>query len=115
MAVRSNTDSALDEELTEDKEGEGWAIDEEPSDVAVSDEQSHQERLDRHALVFHGKQLAAVQGQLAQVVGEMGALRRLCVSARGHTKKTNAMLETLGKHLGVQLNIDHLDVEDLAG
>ncbi len=113
MAVRSNTDSTLDEELTEDKEGDGWEDD--SAEASVSDGSSHQERLDRHALVSHGKQLAAVQAQLVEVVSEMGTLRRVCVSARNHTKKTNAMLETLGKHLGVQLNIDHLNLEETAG
>ena len=99
MPVRSNIDSALDEELTEDKVE--WEDDNDESDAQV--------RLDRHALVTHGKQIAVVQEQLTQVVAEMGSLRRLCLSARNNAKKTNLMLETLGKHLGVELDTEDGD------
>ncbi len=114
MAVRSNTDPSLDEERTETKEEDEW----EDGNGASADEGNgadHQVRLDRHALVSHGKQIAALQDQMTEVMAEMGAVRRLCASTRDSTRKTNAMLETLGKHLGVQLNTGHLDDEKAAG
>jgi hypothetical protein len=104
MAVRTNTGSTLDEELEEVKEDEPWDEDSNGAD--------HQVRLDRHALVSHGKQIAAVQDQLTQVVTEMGDLRRLCSSARNHARKTNEMLETLGKHLGVQLKSSDIEGDE---
>lgn len=110
MAVRSNTDT-LEETIAESESAsngdEEWADDNNGSD--------HQERLDRHALVSHGKQIAAVQEQLAQVVEEMGSLRRLCVTVRDSARKTNSMLETLGTHLGVQLHTDDTGAEEPAG
>jgi len=107
MAVRSNTDNTLDEEPPSKEEDREWDDDSNGSDAQV--------RLDRHALVNHGKQIAAVQEQLTQVVVEMGSLRKLCVSARNHAKKTNSMLETLGKHLGVQLNTQDIEPEGNEG
>ncbi len=110
MAVRSNTDTleeAMAESESVSEEREGWDDDSNGSD--------HQEQLDRHALVSHGKQIAAVQDQLAQVVEEMGSLRRLCVTVRDSARKTNSMLETLGTHLGVQLHTDDAGTEEPAG
>lgn len=96
MAVRTNTESTLDEEVAEENDKEEADLEDANGD--------YQARLDRHALVNHGKQIAAVQDQLTEVVSEMGSLRKLAASARDHTKRTNRMLETLGKHLGVQLD-----------
>jgi hypothetical protein len=99
MAVRSNTGSTLNEPVLEEEE-EPWTENGDGSDI--------QSRLDRHALVNHGKQIAIAQEQLTKVMTEMGGLRKLCVSVRDQAKETNSMLETLGTHLGVQLKTGDL-------
>ena len=99
MAVRSSSEGSLDESFSEEKEAETveeWEKEEgNGSDV--------QDRLDRHSLVSHGQQIAIVQEQMLMVIDELGTLRKLCLSVRVSSEKTNSMLEVLGKHLGVQL------------
>ena len=99
MAVRGNTENALNEDSSEEEE----------ESFEGNGAEDIQERLDRHALVNHGKQIAEVQGQLTEVMSEIGSLRKLCTSARDSAKETNLMLKTLGNHLGVQLKT--VDVE----
>ena len=99
MAVRSNTGSTLNEPFLEEEE-ESWTEADDRLDI--------QSRLDRYALVNHGKQIAIAQEQLTKVMTEMGGLRTLCISVRDQAKETNSMLETLGTHLGVQLKTNDL-------